>query len=368
MKIIFFIDDLTSGGAQRQMVNLAIAFRRECYSVSVITYYKRDYYKKSLIEEGIEAKCFPETNAVKRILKIRKEILSRKPDVVFSYMLIPNFIACLSTVPVKKFELIVGERSADPKLLSSFKSRFLRYFHARADYIVTNSKANKDLLDQVVPFYTKKIRVIYNMIDLETWKPLENFRFRESGKLRLVVAASHRYLKNCMTLVKAISLLPDNEREQLEVVWYGKSLERPYLDGSINEVRVFVQKQNLEKMIKFQPATSDILTHMQKADLIGLFSFFEGLPNVVCEGMSLGKPILASSVSDVPTIVVDHRNGRTFTPYSAEELKDRLSFFINCSVPNLMRMGDNSRKMALELFDQEIIYQQFKALVAEIHD
>jgi glycosyltransferase involved in cell wall biosynthesis len=365
MRIVFLIDDLTSGGAQRQMVNLAIAFSRNGYSVSVITYYKRDYYKESLIKEGIEIMCFPVTNAFKRITKIRKEILSRKPDVVFSYILIPNFIACLSTFPFKKFKLIVGERSADPKLLTSWKSITLRYFHGRADYIVTNSIANKELLNIIVPFYSHKVKVIYNMLDLDFWKPRERFKFRGGSKLRLGVAASHRFLKNAKGMLEALNLLDEHEKGQIEVYWFGKKLTPPYLDDSIIEVMKLVELYGLEQVVYLKDETVDIRNEMMEMDAVGLFSFFEGLPNAVCEGMALGKPIIASAVSDVPKLIDNNTTGFLFDPKSTSEIAEAFRKLLQLSPEAMTSMGKMNRAKAEQLFDHNIIYSKFKDLVQD---
>ena len=363
--LIFHIDDLTSGGAQRQMVNLAILFKRNGYKVSVITYYERNYYESTLLVEGIETICLPEKSPVKRIIKVRKEILKRKPNTVFSYILIPNFIASLSTFPVKKFKLIVGERSADPALLSSVKSRFLRLFHARADLIVTNSNANAELLNQIVPFYSGKIRVVYNMMNLEYWKPREGFQFKSKRRLRIGVAASHRYLKNAKGMLEALNKLENEEKSRLEVFWYGKKLTPPHLDGSVSEVVDLIAKYGLGQTVHLIDETKDIRNEMREMDAIGLFSFFEGLPNAVCEGMALGKPIIASAVSDVPLLVEDNYSGFLFNPKRIDELVLALRNLLSLSSEEMLAFGVRNRDKAEALFNEEAIYQRFENFIKE---
>ncbi len=364
VSFLFVIDDLYSGGAQRQMAKLALAFKGKGHNMSVLYYFPRDFYGDTLREAGVEVVCLERKNPLSRIWAFRKFIRAGSYNVVVSYLGIPNFLCELAAIPYKKWHLIVNERSANPYILRSFKSIFIRFFHLFADEVVSNSYANKEIIKKANPFLHKqKLKVIYNMIDLNEWLPEDGFRFRKNGKLTLMVAASHRHLKNFLGLLKAINLLTEKERENICVKWYGNNLTHPYYDDSINECREYIQKHGLQDLVCLYPATLEIKEPMKQADVIGLFSFFEGLPNVVCEGMALGKPILASAVSDIPLLVEDNINGKMIDPQEPDSIADGLRFFIHTADSTLEEMGINSRKKAMDYFDQEKILKSYQKLV-----
>lgn len=364
MKIIFVIGDLYSGGAQRQMVNLALEYINEGHEVSTLTYYSREYYGELLRENGVKTICIEEKNPILRIIKFRKYLRRNNFDIVISYLGISNFLCELAALPNKKWKLIANERSANPIILKSLKSKIIRMFHYLADEIVTNSHANKDIILKVTPFLSgKKISVIYNVIDLGEWKPDENFEFKKDDKLNLTIAASHRYLKNAKILVEALTLLTVEERNRLVVNWYGNSLVEPYYDNSIIELRKSIIDNDLINNFNLYPATLEINSIMKESDIVGLFSFFEGLPNAICEGMSLGKPILASAVSDVPLLVENDINGFVFNPNDANELSLYLSKLINMDSNQLKKMGNKSREKALKVFNSEEIMAKNKQLL-----
>jgi glycosyltransferase involved in cell wall biosynthesis len=364
MNIIFVIDDLYSGGAQRQMVNLAIKLKKDGCQVVVLTYYERDYYGDVLNKNEISIICLARKSPIKRILAFRKFLRTQKVDIVISYLGIPNFICELAAFPTKKWKLIVNERSANPFILKSKKSKFIRYFHCFSDVILTNSYANKELILKVNPFVKEdKIRVIYNIIDLEFWKPIQDFEFKKDGKLRLIVAASHRYLKNFKGLLEAINRLNVQDKSKLSVTWFGHSLKEPYYDESIVECKKYIEEFNLNKIVSLKPATLNIKEEMLKADVVGLFSFFEGLPNVICEGMALGKPILATSISDVPILVEDNVNGILCDPNNSHTITEGLKFFLEASSIELKSIGDLNRLKAIELFDNVKILKRYNEVI-----
>ncbi len=363
MKVLFVIDDLVSGGAQRHMVNLAFCYKDDGHEVSVLTYYPRDFYKPILENYGIATTCLPIDNPIKRIFAIRIFIRKGNFDLVQGYSGIPNFLCELAAFPTKKWKLVVNEQSTNPAILKSPKSIFIRYFHFFADAVVSNSYANRELVTKVNPFLPKnKLHVIYNMANLDEWKPSDGFTFKSNGKLNLTIVATHRRLKNFKGLLEALHLLSESEKQQISVNWIGNGLEEPYYDSSISECRDLMKKNNLEGIVNLLPSNYTeraLIAEVQKADLIGLFSFFEGLPNAVCEGMCLGKPILAAAVSDVPLLVEEDVNGKLLNPNDINTIVLGLRFFINASSEQLTKMGKKSHEKAVNLFDQNYIFQRY---------
>ena len=53
MKIVFVTECLGSGGAERQMVNLAIMMKNYGHSVHVLTWDSRDFYKRMLDDNKV---------------------------------------------------------------------------------------------------------------------------------------------------------------------------------------------------------------------------------------------------------------------------------------------------------------------------
>lgn len=360
MKILCVIDSLGSGGAQRQLVNLAIAFKEKGYEVSFLIYHDEPFYNRVLESYDIPVCLIKEVSYIKRIFKMRKFIRSGNYDVVLSFLQAAGFICEISSFPFRSWRLIVGERSANPAILTSIKLRFFRWFHFLADKIVANSNANIKIIKKANPLLSeKKLHVIHNFVDFEKWKPnKEIYQFRHNKKFNLIVVASHQYLKNLNGLVEAVNLLNYNEKQQLVIHWYGS--ERS--DKSKLVALEKIKKYGLTQNFNFYEPTLEITTKVNEADALGLFSFYEGLPNVVCEAMVNSKPIISSAISDVPLFLNENF---TFNPKDIRDISQKIKFLLDADENTLNGIGESNRKVALEYFNKDSIVNDYLSVMKD---
>lgn len=352
-----------SGGAQRQLVELAKAFRLEGYDVRFLTYHKHDFYSQVLTQYEIPNTCLDGHRYLRRFIRMRSFIRKGSFDVVLSFLEGSNAICEMSGFPFRKWKLIVGERSANPSITKSFRLILFRWLHLFSDFIVSNSDANIEIVRKASPFIPKrKCKVIYNMVDNELFQLEESRNITLNKKRHLIIGASHRYVKNGIGLVQAISNLPVSIKRNLQVSWYGDKIEPPYFDDSFVEVVKAVRKFNLEKIITFYPATSEFIEIIKEADAVGLFSYYEGLPNTICEGMSLGKPVIVSNVSDMPTLL-GHDLRQTCDPNNIESITQVIEFFVNTDAKTLEDLGSKNKEVAQKYFSKKKIVNQYLNLM-----
>lgn len=358
MKILCVIDSLGSGGAQRQLVNLAVGFKEIGHDVSFLVYHDINFFERILDEFNIPIYKVIDSNYFTRVLRMRSFIRKGNFDSVLSFLETANFICEISGFPRRKWKLVVGERSANPRILKSFKLKFLRWFHLFSDNVVSNSQVNLDLVRKINPFLKeKKCHVIYNIVDYDKWKPNPNYHFRKDGKLNLIVVASHQYLKNLDGLIEAVNILDKDEKEQLKISWYGGLRNDNSKDKGIEKI----EKLNLSDIFHFYDSTLEIHNKVNEADSLGLFSFYEGLPNSICEALSVGKVIIASRVSDIPLLVND--NNLLFNPTSMNEIQKVLKYLLHISENEFELISNRNIKKAKELFNKEIIIDKYLHLL-----
>lgn len=359
MKILCVIDSLGSGGAQRQLVSLAIGFKKRGGEISFLVYHSINFFKDLLDENNVYVHEIIEPNYLKRLLKMRRYIRNGEYDSVLSFLQASNFICEFAGLPWRKWKLVVGERSANPNIFKSKKLRAYRWFHFLADYVVANSYENIRIVRKVNPLLPpQKCRVIYNVVEHANWNPGDINTHLKDGKLKIVVGARHSYLKNLNGLIEAVNLLSEKDKKKLKIDWYGSD----GIDQSKDEAMRKIEKYQLSDIFNFYNPTQDIHRRIQAADIVGLFSFYEGLPNTICEAMMAGKPVVASNVSDLENFL-NHSPSQITDPNNPRQISERLSFFINTDSQTLQEIGNRNNEIAKSYFNQDLIIEKYLSLL-----
>ena len=361
MKITLLADSLGFGGAQRQIANLAVELKKHGHEVEFIRYRKDDFYRPILEKAGIEPKLVAHKYAPVRMLKLKKAIKQSSPDAVISFLTVPNFYACMAAIGKHKWKTVISERCADEPSFRDKKQKILRAVQAKyADLIVCNSKCAENLWKMYFPKASKKVQTIYNIIEVPDIVAEE----RNDGKCRLVVAARYETVKNLDGMLKAVTLLSEEERNKLEIHWYGKANVVDAVDGVLGMGEKYIKKNGLEECVLLHPATDKIYPIMAEADFISLFSYREGLPNAIIEGMTLKKPVVMTRISDY-SVLVDENNGFLCNPDSAESIAEALRKAINTNRDEREKMGQISQEKIKKICSREAVYAQWDAIIKE---
>ena len=360
-RVLFLAANLCSGGAERQMVTVACLLKKEGHDVTVYCYDRADFYADILRNENVPIiwELSP-SNYLKRIRRVRRFIRKGNYDAVISFLKTCNFLNCISAVGGKKWRVITGERSAREFFFLSKKGRIFGWFQRYADAIVCNSNNAKKLWEQYYPRYSDKLFVIYNIVKLGNIS--SDYVPRMGNKLHIVVAATYQYLKNPMGLAKALLLMSMEERAMISVDWYGRKEIARGDKRAYEEVSSFIVENGLSDVFVLHEDTKDITDIMYQADTVMLLSEFEGLPNVICEAMSIGKPIIMTRVSDYDQLV-DDTNGFLCNWDNLESIKDSILKMANTTDKELLEMGESSRRKALALFTEETVLEKWVSII-----
>jgi len=350
MRIVVLVESLTFGGAERQACVLAGEFKRRGHEVLVATYHQDDFYRPLLEHENVEHRFLGGNGKVSWAANVRRFLRTHGQDVVLAFLPGPSAYAELAGLPRRSWGLVISERSA------RIRSRAKAKLHTLADYVVVNSHAARVANGQDHPRLRAKLITIYNAVRLH-YAQTGASPSTNPSVIRLVVAASVDRNKNTLGLLAAMSIV----REQrptlpVRVDWYGSQGVEPEL---LPEIRKAVSDRGLDSVFHVYPATERIHDVISQADAVLLPSFHEGLPNAVCEGMMLGKPILMSDVSDARNLVQDGVNGFLFNPQSSESIADAVAKFAGLVFEARVSMGRASRARAEVLFDMDTVAERY---------
>lgn len=358
MKILCVIDSLGSGGAQRQLVGLARLLKEHLFEVKLIWYHFNDFYQPYLDEHGIDYEKGHSKGKLAKIRYIRRIMEEFHPDIVIAYIDGPTMIACLLRLLGAKFKLIVSERNTTQSL--NIHERLKFYLYRWADAIVPNSYSQNEYIRKNFSLLKSKVYPITNFVETDTFFPQVSTNKSFSG-CRMIVVGRIVEQKNVLTFLEAVRIIVDNGC-LIEVHWYGKPFTQTYYDMCLAKRK----ELGLEHIVSFHGESNDIRTAYCDSDVFCLPSLYEGFPNVVCEAMACGLPILCSRVCDNPLIVEESKNGFLFEPSSAEDIADTFIRFQKLSTSEKEAMKKHSRKLAEDKFSEGNFISQYMKVIQKV--
>lgn len=359
-KVLCLIDALGSGGAERQLVGLAGLLKNEGYDVTVGCYYSSPLFEGyishlqekqvPLVIEDASAKGF-----VGKVCAIRKLIKKTKADVVIAYKEQVNIKAVLACAFLGNVKLIVSQRNTYSNV--SLRDKVCANIYRFADYVVPNSNSQTKVLAKHFPFLKDKVRTITNFVDTNKFVPTETSV--ETDRLRLLtVARINVEQKNAERYLKSLKILKD-KGVNFHADWYGS----PQPENAQEMLEAMVDELDIRDVFSFQKEESNVAAVYNSCDLFCLPSLYEGFPNVICEVMSCGKPVICGNVCDNPDIVKDSVNGFTFNPKDENDIVLAVEKFTRLSKEERTNISKRNREVALNKMSAASFVSQMKKLI-----
>lgn len=343
MKVICLINNLTNGGAERQLTYLATFLSEREYDVEVWTCFPEDFFLPYLREKNVRYRYIPGLERIgRRIPRLLRELSKYGPDVLIAYMDNMCIIGCLYKILHPSIRLIVSERNTTQKLTRMERTKFFLY--RWADAIVPNSYSQGLFIQEHYPHLQKKTHIITNYIDTETFHPSDN-----PGKGGIVVGRIMPQ-KNPLLLMEAVSrLVKDDKYRDFHITWYGDAENKEY--GKLVEKRY--HELGIQDHFIFKKPDRDIQLRYPEYDFMCLPSIFEGFPNVVCEAMACGLPVLCSNVCDNTVIVEDGICGYLFNPNDVDDMVNAFERYSSLSDDGKMTMAVHCREKMEKICSRE---------------
>lgn len=356
-KILCLIDGLHQGGAERQMIGLTYLLYLNGFQIELLSYNGQGFYSEMVEQYGFKSTTLDlKGSKFSKFISIWKYLEQKgMPDVIIAFKDSPAVIACLLNIFKGGFKLIVSERNTTQVLTWSSRLKFFLY--RWADAIVPNSFSQGNFIIKHFPSLASKVNVITNFTDTNHFTPA----YQSSHDIvRIVTAARISRQKNLINYLNAVKILKE-QNVNVHFDWFGTIQTRQEDYG--HEVMNYYHEHQLEDIITFHPATYNIINEYQNCDAFCLPSSYEGFPNVVCEAMSCGKPILCSRVCDNPNIVIDGENGFLFDPKNPTDMAEKISLFCGLTRNQRMEICEKNRERALELFSHDAFIKKYIDLI-----
>ncbi len=363
------IDNLGSGGAQRQAVEVAVRLSRQPdVEVAFAVYRDVDFFRARLDEAEIPVVCLQKRGTVDPFfpLRLRRFIRSHRPDILHAFLPMPVIWSALARGRSTDSTVwVAGERSAPEHGGGRIFESVLRRAYLRFDTVFANSCRASQVLVDAWGLRRERVHYLPNGIDLEEWDrrsegpcPVD----LEPGCTHLALIGRLSEEKGHLLILEAVSRLAEGQRRRLRLWFFGA-------DGPMSSaVDEEIERRGLRDVAFRRPPTPHLPALMRRLDGLVLASRFEGSPNVVLEAMASGLPVLSYDVGDVPSLVRPADTGWLLPPGDIEALTRGLVELLEAPPGVRQRMGAAGRAVVAEEFAIDVVAQKHLDLYRRLAD
>jgi len=299
--LAIIIPTLRGGGAERVASNLSFYLPDKKYIILNDAEEIEYPYKGILLDLNTKAinsplgKIF---NFIKRVYKVKKIKKRYKIQISISFLEAANIVNIFSKTEDK---IIVSIRNFTSKSSKGFYGKLYNYlikiFYNRADVFVVVSKGVREDLIKNYGIKENKIKIIYNLYDLEKIQNLAKEEIEDKYKRIfnnpvIINVGRLTKQKGQWHLIRAFKKVKEKITNiRLVILGQGE------LDGYLKKI---VEELNLNKDVYFLGFLKNPFKFISKSTMFVFPSLFEGFPNALVEAMACGIPVISSDCKSGP--------------------------------------------------------------------
>ncbi len=334
-RVLFLINKLSVGGAERVCVDDANELLREGVSVEFCTLFGEGLLRNELLLKDENVHTLHARNVFDREALRRAEMLVKERNiaVIYSTLNEANVFGRILKTKVPAVRLVT--REANMPYAKGLVYQMLDVLLAhKSDRIVAVSQSVASSIMQRIPWIKKKVTVLQNGVEVR-----EVVLDRPSVH-RLLTVGSLTEKKDQVLLIQALALLG----EPYTLTMVGEGPCRKKLEGLAREL-------GCKDRVVFTGVLSkeDVAKAYAEHDIFVLSSKREGSPNVVLEALSAGLPVVAFSIPAVAEIIENHVHGFLVSPRTAKAFADAVG---HLSLSERNRLGKEGNMHVLQHYSR----------------
>lgn len=366
-KILYLLGSLRVGGTEQQVVETAIRLNRErfeaklyCISgggplLSRVKRHSIDVRFGNVAPFGSShARLFPLT-WIKKLLRLYWYLKRERPDIIHAYLFTPSMYAGIASRFTGKPVFISSRRC-----LGLFKDDLHAHYQSIenmlnrwTDKILVNSGAVKEAVLRREHVDERKIYIIHNGVDLNTFRPIEEqpeslcarmrhaFGIPEQSVIIGMVANLISYKGYHDFITAAADVLQQHPDTQILCIGEDRGLQQ--------ELEQLAQHLGIRNHVTFTGRVDSMAEVLPMLDIQVSASHQEGFSNAILEGMACGKPIIGTAVGGTPEAVEDNVTGLLVPPRAPQALAQAMRA-LRTHPERALQMGQNGRKRVERYF------------------
>jgi glycosyltransferase involved in cell wall biosynthesis len=358
LRLLLVVDSLEVGGAERHVVDLAMALHRKGHEVEVACSVSGG------LSEPLEAAGVPVWPLARRLVKrrvsvayargIRRLLGERRFDLVHAHIFASAVAAAIATLG-KGVPLVITEHT-EASWQTWRTRRVSRWAHRRAKRVIAVSTPIERRLIERDGVPSHLVTRIPNAVIPASDEPPD-----PAGPLPdawvegplVGVVARLQPEKGVANFLKAAARVSEiSPRARFLVVGDGPLRE---------ELLNLVEHLGISERVRFLGYRTDSRALMGLMDLLVVPSLTEGSPLIVLEAMAAGVPVVASAVGGIPDQVRHGREGILVPPDDPDALGDALGALLR-DPAYARRLGEAGRRRTENEFSHETLVRRIEAV------
>lgn len=301
MKILQIIDSLETGGAERMAVNYANALSdRIDFSGLIVT--RKEGSLLNQVNNKVSYLFLNKKGVIdfKALLKLRKFVTENKVELIHAHST-SFFLAFLLKLSCPSLKLIWHDHYGDSEFLSKRPSSVLRMTLPFFKGIIAVNQNLKNWAEQKIHF--KNVVYLPNFPSKEN-EVSENTVLKGIQGKRIVSLANLRAQKNHFLLLEVAKKLQLSHPE-----WTFHLVGKDFEDDYSKQIKNLILNFNLENHVFIYGSRQDVQNILEQSAIAVLTSQSEGLPVALLEYGWNRKPIVVTSVGEIPLLIQNGING-----------------------------------------------------------
>ena len=361
-RLTLVIGSLGGGGAERVLSAMANYWAARGRSVTLITLSsaRDDWYvldkrvRRVALAEARRSGAWPRAvlRNLRRIWRLRGAIRASDPDVVVSFIDTANVLTLWATRTLNR-PVIVSER-IDPRVheISRWWNWLRELSYPWAAGIVVQTESASRWAE--ARFDPRRVTVIPNSVPHPRVDASEPLRIPKP----YVAAVGRLEPQKGFDLLLRAAAMAFREFPEWSLAIIGEGPERTRLEALVTQL-------DLSGRVQFVGRHPDPARMLNHADLFVLSSRYEGFPNVLCEAMATGLPVVAFDCPSGPRDIVRHGvDGLLVPPRDSVALAQAMTRLMGDAA--LRRQFSSRAVEVLDRFGQERVMRLWDQLLTSI--
>jgi glycosyltransferase involved in cell wall biosynthesis len=336
IKVLILLSSSYGGGAERLVLDQIKYGNHNLIDYHIITLRKGNIESEFLKISKYTSLDIKTRMSIKGIKQLYKYCEKNNIQIIHSHLLEAEMYAFIIKFLKKELITINSKHVAyDNTKINFFMKKIEKIISKKENKIIAVSKRVKNYLLEILELNNKKIKTIYNGIDLSRFrkrKRKKNSIFTIGIIGRLEQQKGHKYL---FEAIKNI-----NSNIKILVIGTG-SLE--------NELKEICKKHKIDKKVEFLGYQKEIEEHYSSIDVLCVPSIYEGFGLIVAEAMASKTPVIYSNIEPINEVIT-REEGFPFPLKNVKKLTKQISFVIN-NPKKVKEKVDKAYERVKEKFD-----------------